>query len=717
MTKCYVCLIVSTFWLGLWTAIAAGAEVQTADFYVAPDGNDANPGTNKKPLATLKRARDAVRELKQKAALKKPITVMIRGGKYFLRETLVLGGQDGGTRDCPITYMAYPGEKPILSGGRIVTGWKPYQGKILQCDLPGAKGGKWKFRQLFFNGKRQIRARTPNDGWFSVEGPAEEGSSTGFKYKPGVFKHRWAKPTEAEVHLFFGFAWGAGMIPVKAIDPQSRIITLVRSPRDQRYFAPWFRHTEIRTGNRFRVENVLEELDSPGEWCLDSEEGKLYFWPPTDGPLKEAEVVVPALDCLIDIMGMSYGTHYPQGACYITISGFTFTETTGGDNLHPDGCEGLGAMFSMDGWKYCGHAVHLNRTERCRIENNHFDAVGGNALYLRGYNARNVVRNNQISGAGANGICLAGAVRQHPIFNRIVDNHIHHCGVLNFYTAGVFAGVSDGNVIGNNSIHHMPHHAINLGSNGIGRNIVQYNDIRHAALETHDTGAINAWMDEENVDRPGHIIWYNLIADTSRGIYFDDYTSNSLVFGNLVIRCNSMGINVHGGKNNIIENNIIVGSKTAILYSNSVSGRTPHMAGFQSGNRFCRNIIYNTEPNAKPFLKQQPHARVAKHNRVWGGGYDHRWLADRIVGQSDYNLIFNTAGAKQGKEASREGSNLAEWQEQGYDEHSVVADPLFVNPAKDDYRLKPESPAWKLGFQQIDRSRIGITANGEPGRH
>ncbi len=94
--------------------------------------------------------------------LNKPLTVMVRGGKYYLPDTFLLEKEDSGTRDHPVTYQAYPGEKPVLSGGRKITGWKPYKGKILQADVPAAKGGKWRFRQLFMDGKRQIRARTPN---------------------------------------------------------------------------------------------------------------------------------------------------------------------------------------------------------------------------------------------------------------------------------------------------------------------------------------------------------------------------------------------------------------------------------------------------------------------------------------------------------------------------------------------------------------------------
>jgi len=113
--------------------------IQQADFYVATDGDDGNPGTKDRPIATLHRARDTVRELKPQQGLKKPVTVLVRGGKYFLENTLVLSDGDSGTRQCPISYKAYPGEHPILSGGQKVIGWEPYKGKILRGELSTAR--------------------------------------------------------------------------------------------------------------------------------------------------------------------------------------------------------------------------------------------------------------------------------------------------------------------------------------------------------------------------------------------------------------------------------------------------------------------------------------------------------------------------------------------------------------------------------------------------
>jgi parallel beta-helix repeat protein len=675
------------------TIIAVYRE-EKLEFYVAPNGRDAWSGSQPEPnaagtdgpFATLTQARDAVRQLKTKSrgTLSCPVRVFLRTGRYPLAEPIVLGTKDSGTPDFRITYAAYPGENPILSGGRSITGWKPYQGKIIQCTVPGSEAGKWKFRQLFYNGKNQIRARTPNfdpqdplkGGWATMEGPAEPGSQTAFRYKQGTLVRRWAKPAEAEVNVFIGFDWANNIIPIKAIDEQRRLIALSRSttrftnpPSPLPYNFP----TPFNPNQRFRVENVLEELDQPGEWCWDSEDGKLYFWPP-DGAVEKSEVVAPRLDTLLVL----------RGAAHVTVSGLTLAETNGGDNFHPEGVEGVGAMFPMPGWKYCGDAVLLDGAQDCRIEHNRFVNIGGNAIYLKGPSARNRISGNEISGVGACGVCLAGAEAKeaYPVFNEIVDNRIDQTGTMNMYSAAIFLGMSEGNVVGHNSIRRVPHHAINLGNTGRSRNIVEYNEIRDTCLETSDTGAINCWMehDARNEPRQGHIIRYNLVVDSrERGIYLDNYTSNCSVYGNIVVRAPLMGLIVHGGKNNVIENNVLVGCGQAVAYYDGIDELMPRMARFSSGNRFCRNIV----SSARELV-------YVAHKRP-----------ERVLAQSDHNLLFDVGDASTYLETRRR---------EGYEVHSRIADPKFVDPAKDDYRLKPESPAIELGFQPIDIGQIGPRA-------
>jgi parallel beta-helix repeat protein len=719
------------------TAGGSLAEDVKATFFVAPNGNDQwsgklpqpNAAKTDGPFTTLGRARDAIRDLKGKQAPKESISVMVRGGKYYLDRKLDFGPEDSGSQDFPITYEAYPGEKPILSGGREITGWKPYKGKIVQAEVPGTKGGMWRFRQLFLDGQRQIQARYPNldpdnplyGGWAA---PTGQGFPNSFNYKANAFSRHWAKPQEGEVFLLENTGL-TDTLPIKSIDEKNLLITLIDRIQDWSgmpyMFANYPFHLTIGPGFHFYVENLLEELDQPGEWYLDSEEGTVYFWPPKGSA--GTQVVAPVLSTLIDM----------SGASYVTISGFTFTETATGDNMHRGGQEGYGAMLPMIGRKYVGEALHMQGAEHCRIENNLFDAVGGNGIYLEGYNARNVVQGNEISHAGAIGITLIGShyenpqeQRRYPIYNEVLDNYIHHSGVYNKYVAGIFLGLSQSNVIGHNRIEYMPHHAINLGNSAFGRNIVEYNEIRHAGLQTCDKGAINSWMEdpyghvEKQAPRSGNVIRYNLVADfESRcllnedpkvesdfgwGLYLDNYTSNSFVYGNIIIRSGIHGLLVNGGQNNLIENNVIIDSTSSATRFGG--WWQPQMEGFMTGNRFSRNIFYSTKSSAKVL-----HIHYA---------YIDEPITDAL-GESDYNVFFNTGtkdfivkeifaqqvGNKRTEEAKARQIPLAEWQKMGFDTHSAFVDPLFVDALHDDYRLKPDSPALKLGFQPIDFSQIG----------
>ena len=257
-------------------------------------------------------------------------------------------------------------------------------------------------------------------------------------------------------------------------------------------------------------------------------------------------------------------------------------------------------------------------------------------------------------------------------------------GEINYFTAGIFAALSEDNVIGHNSIHDVPHHAINLGSSGLSRNIIEYNDIRRTCQRADDTGAINCWADaqERNAARQGHIIRYNRIVEPrGHGIYLDDYTSNCFVYGNVIIRPPEMGIHIHGGKNNVVENNLFVG------------------AAAPAGLRRRRERPHARTWPASPAAT----ASAGTSSSIAGRRCCTRWTnwTERTVAQSDDNLFFRTADA---------AAYLDSRRQMGFEAHSLIADPLFVDPAHDDYRLQPDSPALRLGFQPIDFSRIGPPA-------
>ena len=368
----------------------------------------------------------------------------MRDGKSFLPEPLVLDARDSGTEEFPVVYAAYPGEQPVLSGGRQVGGWPPYQGKIVQCVIPAARGGKWKFRQLFYNGKCQIRARWPDfepqnpyaGGWAKMEGPAEPKSEIAFRYQAGRLSaplgqadrgrselllwrqlgqqlHLHQNDRRKETHHHPGprhdLFQQAGGRPSLHLDPR-----LAHELQDDMM--------AFHSNQRYIVENLLEELDQPGEWCLDSQEGKLYFWPPDDAAAP-SDVVAPLLDGLISLRGTSH----------VVLSGFTFTETNGGDNIVREGMDGVGTMYPVPGWKYCGEAVHLDAAQGCRIEDNRFARWAATrcvstARACETWSAETTSPKSRLRRHDG------GRPDHYPMFNEITDNCIRRAGVMNKYT-------------------------------------------------------------------------------------------------------------------------------------------------------------------------------------------------------------------------------------------------------------------------------------------
>ena len=158
-------------------------------FYLATNGRDswsgklAEPNARRTdgPFQTLQRAQKAVRALKARASLDKPVTVYMRQGRYDLSKPLVFMPADSGTPQDPITYAAYPGETPLMSGGKVITGWQRVRdrkllaqagGELWMARLPEVKEGKWYFHELFVNGQRKQRARTP--GFFYIDGKVHQ---------------------------------------------------------------------------------------------------------------------------------------------------------------------------------------------------------------------------------------------------------------------------------------------------------------------------------------------------------------------------------------------------------------------------------------------------------------------------------------------------------------------------------------------------------------
>ena len=713
------------------SAAATDSEGQAHDyFYVSTEGNDDWSGSlpgpavdgSDGPLATLAGAQQEIRRRVSQGEPENPVTIMVLDGTYRMSRPLVLDRRDTGSGGRSFTITAYPGHQPVLNGSLPVAGWQPYQEKILQCDLPRLNDEPWNFRQLFFQGNRQIRARWPNrdpddplyGGWAFVETMISEGEPgrPQFRFTSDSAPQEWAKPVSAEVQVFPWYCWVNDLIPLQQVNLNQQALTLGRNVRFGMSLMP---------GNRFYVENVLEELDQPGEWCLDSEASTLYFWPPTEDMADEL-VSAPMTDSLIELRGTP-----GQPLRNVTISGLTFAETVSPfpDHMHD----------SHHSPTLRGAAVTLEECEHCRIDDNLFRNIGGDAIRLHGPNRHNRIAGNEISHVGGSGVSLAShgpmnthvwndkaefrrVSAQYPrlVSNVITNNHIHHCGVIKKNCGGVqlFAINSVDTLISHNLIHDMSDKGM-IMQDGFGRFIVEYNEMYRLGLEIADTGGLmtNRWFvleDDPDLSH-GNIVRYNLIRDCigcgayteqrnpkgegdriqangriwapyyTWGIYFDNSGRDITVYGNIVISTvlGAVSMPVGEPQNIRIENNIFIGSS-----GNQVDLRTGSGA---RGNRFQRNIIYYTDPDAMLLA-----ARAS---------------VKQTLAVCDHNIYFHAAGGPLQIRGIGDGT-FAEWKKLGFDEHSLVTDPLFVDASGGDYRLRPDSPAYGLGFRPIPLERIGL---------
>jgi hypothetical protein len=337
------------------------------------------------------------------------------------------------------------------------------------------------------------------------------------------------------------------------------------------------------------------------------------------------------------------------------------------------------------------------------------------------------VLGNDIAHTGASAIGISGQK------NLAANNYIHDIGEI-YGGTGVSVGGRE-NTIAHNLVHDVP--ALGMGFSGYG-NIIEYNEIHHFGMNTNLSGGVYSHSQERENAAKGTVLRFNKISDAvgwgmsspgqwranpGWGIWLDDWISETTIYGNILVRNVFGGIQVHGGVRNLIENNIM-GAGIPSTVNHIRPGTEP------CDNKILRNIVYYTNHN--PLLARQfgwTVRNVAQDSPSFGAApvFLCGWSsASAAVSLSDYNLFFpvqgkdaealvyfrgaNKAFPNTGKDKPVE-DRFAWWRKLGCDAHGLVGDPRFVDVAKDDFRLKPDSPALKLGFKPIPTDRIGLYAD------
>ena len=276
---------------------APAATKESADFYVSPEGRDtwsgrlaaANDTGDDGPFASFARAQQAVRDL-MRSGRTKPVTVLFRGGTYWLSEPITFRPANSGTARAPVIYAAYPGETPVFSGGRkITTEWTRRDDGVWTTKVKTTKHYDWFFRQLFVHGRRAVRARTPTNGFLRTEGPMpgldpkdkdryDDRSRQGFRIKPGDMR-QWHNFGDVNVIVYH--SWTTSLHWIDSLDETSQVVRFTNK-------SGWpFSFFEEK--QRYFIENCREALDAPGEWYLDRWAGTLAYMPHEGQNVPEAD--------------------------------------------------------------------------------------------------------------------------------------------------------------------------------------------------------------------------------------------------------------------------------------------------------------------------------------------------------------------------------------------------------------------------------------------
>ena len=299
----------SAFFLGAASAVAA---VQ-ATFYVAPGGSDSNKGTKDAPFKTITQAQKAVRAIN--GTMTGDIEVILREGTYALPATVNFTEADGGKDGHYVRYKAADGENPLITGGMPVTGWTIHDEKN---NIWKAEGVDGRFRQLYVNNRKAVRACFPN-----VVAADEKGAgsfdhdfvrlskvdSTGRAFDVSADYVKNIKNIEdVEIHLMI--AWAESILRLEKVQVNGGTAKLI--PKDPER-TKLFHRAYPMLGTAFMsnppkqqvfyLENSYDLLDAPGEWYLDEKNSVLYYKPRSGENMATANVVAPRLNTMFSVLG------------------------------------------------------------------------------------------------------------------------------------------------------------------------------------------------------------------------------------------------------------------------------------------------------------------------------------------------------------------------------------------------------------------------------
>lgn len=670
--------------------------------YVSLEGKDSNSGTKERPFATIRRAQEEIREIKKGRGMPEGgIAVFLRGGKYFITESIIFGEEDSGTESAPVVYRSYPGEEARIIGGRELKNFKPLEDPDIKGRLPAEakdkvwvsnlreagiteygnlinRGHGYDFDQtgameLFYNTRPMQLARWPDEGWVFTKlvTPEGDGGSGETVYQKGRFRYseerpeRWKEEKNIWTVGYFASPWDKVHTQVIDIDKENRVAYLAQDVRQYPGYTSY--SLPVRDKKPYYFYNILGEISKPGEFYVDRETGKLYFYPP--GEIKGSEIIVSTLSTpAVEL----------REASNMVLFGLTIEGT----------------------WKT---AIMLNGGRNNLIAGSVIRNTGQYAVSIKeGW--QNGVAGCDIYDVGEGGIRITGGDWRKliPGGHYVENNHIHR---FNRFDGGYRSAVrveGIGQRVSHNLISDSSHNAIYLDFNN---HVIEYNEIYDVVSEAKDAGAIYIYGEPKYLANRGNIFRYNFIHHITEhssavpyvnpgitGIYIDALNAGMTIVGNIIYRNTGTGIFTHG-QDTRVENNIFVDNRLSMNQGNrNYLLRNPGRIKQLEQN--VLNIVKYRQP---PWATSYPQLR-----NLIKGGYqtwpkNPAWPRDVFIVRN-----INTGG------------QFLKITDELYEDNTIRdnidgCDPLFVDAENLDFRIRPGSPVYGIApFEPVPFEEIGL---------